>query len=198
MSSAGSKSRNAWLSAFRKIHWEFFSVETGLEAWLWRRYQRQEEGFTLLEVTIVLVISGLLAAIALPSFLNQASKAKQVEATMSLGTLNRAQQGYMLEHGRFADNANTLGVAIHNSSHYSYSIRVDSAGDQFAVHDATALSPSLQPYVGMAAITQGGTGDARVETALCRAKTAQSGQADQPIVSSASVNCATSTEPVGR
>lgn len=173
-------------------------METGLEAWFSRRSLRQEEGFTLLEMTIVLVVSGLLAAIALPSFLSQASKAKQAEASMYLGTLNRAQQGYMLEHARFADSANTLGVTIHNSSNYTYSIRVDSAGDQFAVHDATALNSSLRPYVGMAAVTQGSTSDARVETTLCRAKTAQSGQADQPILNQASVSCATSTEPVGQ
>ncbi|XGV96967.1 MAG: type IV pilin-like G/H family protein [Leptolyngbya sp. BL-A-14] len=159
---------------------------------------RQEEGFTLLEITIVLVISGILAAIALPSFLNQASKAKQVEAAMYLGTLNRAQQGYMLEHARFAESASTLGVVIQNSPNYSYSIHLDGAGNQFAIHDAKALSPSLRPYVGMAAITQGGTNDAKVETALCRAKTAQLGQAEQPILADTAVTCATSTEPVGQ
>lgn len=173
-------------------------METDLEVGLGRRQLRQEEGFTLIEVTIVLVISGILAAIALPSFLNQASKAKQVEASMYLGTLNRAQQGYILEHARFADSANTLGVVIQNSPNYSYSIHLDSTGNQFAIHDAKALSPSLQPYVGIAALTQGGTSDAKVETALCRAKTAQLGQAEQPLLTDASVTCATSTEAVGQ
>ena len=111
-------------------------------------------GFTLLEVTIVLVISGILAAIALPSFLDQANKAKQVEAKMYLGTINRAQQGYMLERARFADSVNELGVTVHNSPNYSYSIRLDSAGTQYAIHDAKALGARLRPYVGMVAVAQ--------------------------------------------
>ena len=174
-------------------------MKTGQAAWSLRCYLRyQEIGFTLIEVTIVLVISGILAAIALPSFLNQASKAKQVEAKMYLGTINRAQQGYMLERARFADSVNELGITLHNSSNYSYSIRLDGAGTQYAVHDAKALSANLRPYVGMAAVAQDSAGNARIDTLLCESKTVQQGQAEQPILSPSSVACATSTEPVGQ
>lgn len=174
-------------------------MKTGQEAWLLRCHLREpDQGFTLLEVTIVLVISGILAALALPSFLNQASKAKQVEAKMYLGTLNRAQQRYMLEHARFADNVNELGITLYSSPNYSYSIHLDSAGTQYAVHDAKTLGDSLRSYVGMAAVAQDSAGNSRIDTILCESKTAQQGQAEQPIISPASVACAASTEPVGR
>lgn len=173
-------------------------MKTGQEAWLLHVTKRQQnEGFTLLEITIVVVIVGILTAIALPSFLNQTSKAKQVEAKMYLGTLNRAQQGYILEHAQFATTVNQLGIALHNSPNYSYSIQRDAAG-QYAVHDAKALVNSLRPYVGMAAVAQIGTGDARVATVLCESKTPQQGGAAQPVINATSVDCAPTTEPVGQ
>lgn len=45
-------------------------------------------GFMLIELLIVIIVAGVLAAIALPSFLNQAGKAKQSEAkTFQAATL---------------------------------------------------------------------------------------------------------------
>ncbi|XHX79362.1 MAG: type IV pilin protein [Stenomitos frigidus ULC029] len=172
-------------------------MKTSQGAWLLQSKDQQDEGFTLIELMIVLVIGGILTAIALPSFLNQASKAKQVEAKMYLGTLNRAQQSYMLERAQFADSMTQLGVAVPNSLNYSYSIHLDD-DSQYAVHDAESLNVSLRPYVGVAAIAQSSTGDARVATVLCESKTPQQGEAEQPVINATSVDCATTTEPVGQ
>jgi type IV pilus assembly protein PilA len=59
------------------------------------------EGFTLIELLVVIIIVGVLAAIALPSFLNQIGKARGSEAKSTLGTINRSQQAYRLENGQF-------------------------------------------------------------------------------------------------
>ena len=43
-----------------------------------------EKGFTLVELMIVIVIVGILSAVALPNFLNQTAKAKAVEGTTKI------------------------------------------------------------------------------------------------------------------
>jgi len=157
-----------------------------------RSFARQKtQGFTLLELLVVLVISGVLAAIALPSFLNQASKSKQVEAKINLGSINRAQQAYMMESSQFSDDLQKLGIAV-SSNNYLYTIVVD-GNSQYAVHHAESRSSTLKPYVGMAAATHNSVGELNVLTVLCEADQNQIGKAADPIYAANSVDCAPGT-----
>src|SRR4028118_514736 len=74
--------------------------------------KRQDKGFILIELLVVIIIIGILSAIALPSFLNQANKAKQSEAKQYIGSMNRSQQAVYAENGRFATSVGELNLGI--------------------------------------------------------------------------------------
>mgnify|MGYP006266482553 CR=1 FL=1 len=83
--------------------------------------KKEAGGFTLIELLVVIIIIGILAAIALPSFLNQANKARQSEATTYVGSVNRAQQAYILEREAFSSSISGLGLGIRvNTDNYDY------------------------------------------------------------------------------
>ena len=51
---------------------------------MFNRFQRDEEGFTLIELLVVVIIIGILAAIAIPTFLNQRERGWQAELTSAV------------------------------------------------------------------------------------------------------------------
>lgn len=64
---------------------------------------RRRDGFTLLELMIVVAIVGVLAAIAIPSFTQYVYRARTSEATTMLGEIHQRQEAYKAEFGLYAD-----------------------------------------------------------------------------------------------
>ncbi len=135
--------------------------------------KKRDGGFTLIELLVVIIIIGILAAIALPSFLNQANKAKQSEAKQYVGALVRAQQAYYLENSAFAPNSDELGRVVKpDTTNYSYVIASTTGTAANATINGNSKKDALKNYVGIAQLSKiGGTGstsnDLSTATGLC-------------------------------
>lgn len=147
--------------------------------------KQEDQGFTLIELLVVIIIIGILSAIALPSFLNQANKAKQTEGKTYVGSMNRAQQTHYLENGKFASNAefDNLGLGIpRDTTNYKYEI-ADGSGATTDKEGKTTNAPTgvtnqaqpktdgIKAYIGgvkLGNVTD--TNEATTVAVLCEAK----------------------------
>lgn len=139
-----------------------------------------DEGFTLIELLVVIIIIGILSAIALPSFLNQANKAKQTEAKTYVGSMNRAQQTYYLENSAFAGSTefDKLGLGIATETqNYRYAIVSGDSTTTATIAVTNQAQPqanAVKAYIGgvkVANVTA--TSEATTLAVLCEAKSAK-------------------------
>jgi type IV pilus assembly protein PilA len=76
-----------------------------------RRRAEDEKGFTLIELLVVILIIGILAAIAIPAFLNQRTKAYDAATKSNLRTAQTAEETYATDNGGAYTAADTSAGA---------------------------------------------------------------------------------------
>ncbi len=62
---------------------------------------RRKNGFTLIELMIVVAIIGIMATVAVPSFVRYQNRARRAESFANLAALAKTQKAYFAEYGLF-------------------------------------------------------------------------------------------------
>ena len=107
-------------------------------------------GVTLMELLIVIVVIGILASIAVPSYRQYMMRAQRVDATAALLRVAAAQEKYYLQNNRYADNAllsanQPGGLGITGTAKGFYSLTVANPTDPTVDFVVTATTVSSGP-----------------------------------------------------
>ena len=104
-----------------------------------RKAQEKESGFTLIELLVVMIIIGILAAIAIPVFLNQRKKAQASAAKADVSTLGKEVATY------FVDNCQSPTIA--------------QAGGRYSLSAVAAVAPCTTPTAAYGPVDLGKVSD---------------------------------------
>ncbi len=121
---------------------------------LYRLRQRSsdEGGFTLIELLVVILIIGILAAIAIPSFLSQKSKATDSSAKELARTAETTAETYATDHG-----GNYAGMSVAELQAYEKTIVGCPSTSNACLKTVTVAGTGSEEYTVTAEATDGHT-----------------------------------------
>lgn len=83
---------------------------------------KKSAGFTLIELMLVIAIIGILAAVAVPRYMDYSRKAKAMEAKVLLGAIRTNQKEYYSRVDSFTTSMASLGNPVTNAQYYTFVI----------------------------------------------------------------------------
>ena len=80
---------------------------------------RTRKGFTLVELAVVIVIIGVLAAFGVPKFLNSVERSKAAEAFAYLSAIRDAEERYLAQQGVYASDPTQLDIGLQPPKYFT-------------------------------------------------------------------------------
>ena len=84
-----------------------------------KREMTKKSGFTLVELAVVVVIIGVLAAFAVPRFIASVERSKAAESFNYLSAVQAAQERYHARQGSYADDLTELDIKMTSPKYFS-------------------------------------------------------------------------------
>ncbi len=110
---------------------------------LLKKFIQNQSGFSLTELLVVIVIIGILAALAIPKFLRVITRAKTTEAKLMLKQVYNLQESYYLEHDVYSKDLTAIGFdpekLITDGGPARYKIEIKEASSTGFIATATAV-----------------------------------------------------------
>lgn len=109
-----------------------------------KQNKKKNKGFTLIEILVVVLIIGILAAIALPKYQTAVEKSIMQEAIVNLKTIAQANDVFFLRNGRYANvnEISELDITIPGEIITTTGIYKDRIQTKYFVYSPTGMKNS--------------------------------------------------------
>lgn len=102
-----------------------------------------KKGFTLMEIVIVVILLGIIAAVGVPKIINGGSAVLSGEGQHTLTVLLSAQKRYQLENNAYTGVLANLDVTIPTSKYFNDPVAVDGTGNIVATVSSKTANTNL-------------------------------------------------------